>query len=193
MCSSDLLLNQEEESRDRFSEATRLIELYDHPAAAAALDDFERGAFSPADQLARKEQAAELRKRLAAQSAEEQRLRLEALALAERQKRGPALADVAETHRRAAEYLDAFNQVGGTLKTRLKAIFADPEGLVSACRQFLDRTRNEVSLQQATLNKAMSEEQIADLAAAAEALERLRLLLRTLTEAKYKEIGRAHV
>ena len=78
--------------------------------------------------------------------------------------------------------LDALNQVGGTLRTRLKAIFADPEGLVSACRQFLDRTRNEVSLQQAALNKAMGEEQIADLAAAAEALERLRLLLRTLTE-----------
>ena len=54
----NILKTQEEESRDRFSEASRLIELHDHPAALAALEEFERGGLSPANQAARKEETA---------------------------------------------------------------------------------------------------------------------------------------
>ncbi len=187
----NVLKTQEEESMDRFSEATRLIELYDHPAALAALDEFERGGLSAADQAARKAQTAKLRERLAAQSAAEQKLRLEALALAARAKQGLTLSDVAETNRRATAYLLEFHQVGATLQARLKTIFPDPEALVSACRQFLDRTRNDIALQQAALNKAMGDENIADVAAAAEALERLRGLLRTLADAGDKDLDSA--
>lgn len=187
----NVLKTQEEESRDRFSEASRLIELYDHPAALVALDEFERGGLSAADQSARKAQTAPLRERLASQTAAEQRLRLEALALADRRKQGLTLGNVAETEGRASKYLQEFNQVGSALQSRLKTILPEPETLVSACRQLLDRTRNDVATQIATLNKAMGEDNATDLAKAAEALERLRELLRTLTEAKDKDLDSA--
>jgi len=187
----NFLKSQEEESRDRFSEAARLIELYDHPAALAALDEFERGGLSAADQAARKAQTVPLRARLANQSADEQRLRLEALALADRRRQGLTLGNVAETERRSAKYLQEFNAVGGALQSRLKAILPEPEALLSACRQFLDRTRNDVAAQIALLNKAMADDSATDLTKAAEALERLRLLLKTLTDAKDKDLDAA--
>lgn len=186
----NILKTQEEESRDRFSEASRLIELYDHPAALVALDEFERGGLSAADQAARKAQTAPLRQRLNAQTAEEQRLRLEALALADRRKQGLTLGNVAETESRAGKYLEDANRVGAALQARLKAILPEPEALLSACRQLLDRTRNDVAAQIATLNKAMGDDN-ADLTKAAEALERLRLLLKTLTDAKDKDLDSA--
>jgi hypothetical protein len=184
----NILKTQEEESRDRFSEASRLIELYDHPAALVALDEFERGGISATDQAARKAQTVPLRQRLATQNADEQRLRLEALALADRRKQGLALGNVAETESRANKYLQEFNQVGGTLQTKLKAILPEPEELLSACRQMLARTRDEVATQIAALNKAMGDDNVTDLTKAAEALERLRLLLKTLTDAKDKDL-----
>jgi len=184
----NILKTQEEESRDRFSEASRLIELYDHPAALVALDEFERGGISAADQAARKAQTVPLRQRLTTQNADEQRLRLEALALADRRKQGLTLGNVAETESRANKYLQELNQVGGTLQTKLKAILPEPEELLSACRQMLDRTRNDVATQIAVLNKAMGDDNVTDLTKAAEALERLRLLLKTLTDAKDKDL-----
>jgi len=187
----NILKTKEEESRDRFSEASRLIELYDHPAALAALDEFVRGGISAADQAARKAEAAPLRQRLATQLADEQRLHLEALALADRRKQGLTIGNVAETESRAGKYLKEYNQVGGNLQSKLKAILPEPEALLSACRQLLDRTRNDVATQIALLNKAMGEDKIADLAKAVEALEHLRLLLKTLTEAKDKDLDSA--
>ena len=187
----NILKTQEEESRDRFSEATRLIELYDHPAALVALDEFERGGLSSADQAARKAQTATLRQRLAAQVADEQRLRLEALALADRRKQGLTLGNVAETESRAARYLQEFNQVGGSLQSRLKAVLPEPEALLSACRQLLDRTRNDVATQIAALNKAMGDENVSDVTKAAETLDHLRALLKTLTDAKVKDLDSA--
>ncbi len=188
----NILKSQEEETRDRFSEASRLIELYDHPAALSALDEFERGGLSATNQAARKDQTTKLRQRLASQVADEQRLRLEARALADRRKQGLALANIAETENRAAKYLKEFNQVGGTLQTRLKAILPEPEALLSECRQLLDRTRNDVSAQIAALNKAMGEsESIADVTAAAESLERLRQLIKTLADAGDKDLDSA--
>jgi len=184
----NFLKTQEEESRDRFSEASRLIELYDHPAALAALAEFEKGGLSAADQAARKAQTIPLRERLTSQTADEQRLRLEALALADRRKQGLTLGNVAETESRATKYLQEFNHVGGTLQTKLKAILPEPETLLSACRQFLDRTRNDVAVQIAVLNKAMGEENATDLTKAAEALEHLRVLLKTLADAKDKDL-----
>ena len=188
----NILKTQEEESRDRFSEASRLIELHDHPAALAALEEFERGGLSPANQAARKEETAKLRQRLAAQVADEQRLRLEARALSDRRKQGLNLGNIAETEHRANKYLQEFNRVGGTLQTKLKAILPEPEALLSECRQLLDRTRNDVSAQIAALNKAMGEsENVADLTAAAESLERLRLLIKTLADAGDKDLDSA--
>jgi hypothetical protein len=187
----NILKTKEEESRDRFSEASRLIELYDHPAALAALDEFVRGGISAADQAARKAEAAPLRNRLTTQLADEQRLHLEALALADRRKQGLTIGNVAETESRAGKYLKEYNQVGGNLQSKLKAILPEPEALVSACRQLLDRTRNDVATQIALLNKAMGDDKIADLAKAVEALEHLRLLLKTLTEAKDKDLDSA--
>ena len=187
----NILKTQEEESRDRFSEASRLIELYDHPAAFVALDEFERGGISAANQAIRKEQTTKLRQRLALQNADEQRLRLEALALADRRKQGLTLGNVAETESRATKYLEEFNLVGGVLQTKLKAILPEPEGLLSACRQMLDRTRNDVATQIAVLNKAMGDDNLTDLTKAAEALEHLRLLLKTLADAKDKDLDSA--
>ena len=187
----NILKTKEEESRDRFSEASRLIELYDHPAALVALDEFERGGISAADQAVRKAQTAPLRQRLATQNADGQRLHLEALALADRRKQGLTLGNVAETESRASKYLQEFNQVGGSLQSKLKAILPEPEGLLSACRQMLDRTRNDVATQIVLLNKAMGDDNVSDLAKAAEALERLRLLLKTLTDAKDKDLDSA--
>jgi hypothetical protein len=187
----NILKAQEEESRGRFSEATRLIELYDHPAALAALDDFERGGLSAADQAERKAQTKALRQRLAAQGAVEQRLRLEALALADRRKQGLNLGNVAETENRSAKYLEEFNQVGGSLRTRLLAVLPEPDGLLSACRQLLDRTRNDVAVQISVLNKAMGDGTLTDVTKAAEALEHLRALLKTLTDAKAKDLDAA--
>jgi hypothetical protein len=189
----NILRSQEEQALDRFSEATRLVELHDHPAALAALDDFERGGFATtaAELAALKEQTAPLRRRLDAQMATEQRLRLEALALADRRRQGLTLADVAATEARAAKYLEEFNRVGAALQTSLKAIFPEPETLVSACRQLLDRTRNDVAAQIAVLNKAMGEDSAADLTKAAEALDRLRLLIKTLSDAKEKDLDSA--
>ncbi len=187
----NILKAQEEESRDRFSEASRLLELHDHPAALAALDEFERGGLSASDQAARKAETIPLRLRLATQTAAEQRLRLEAVALADRRKQGLTLGDVAETESRTAAYLREFNQVGGALQTKLLTILPEPEGLLSACRQFLDRTRNDVATQLATLNKAMGDDNVGDVTKAAEALDRLRVLLKTLTDAKVKDLDSA--
>jgi hypothetical protein len=78
--------------------------------------------------------------------------------------------------------------MGGALQTKLKAILPEPEGLLSACRQMLDRTRNDVATQIAVLNKAMGDDNVTDLTKAAEALERLRLLLKTLNDAKDKDL-----
>ena len=187
----NILKTREEESRDRFSEASRLIELYDHPAALVALDEFERGGISASDQATRKAQTIALRQRLATQNSDEQRLRLEALALTDRRKQGLTLSNVAETESRANKYLQEFNQIGGTLQSKLKAILPDPEGLLSACRQMLDRTRNDVATQIAVLNKAMGDDNVTDLTKAAEALEHLRLLLKTLTDAKDRDLDSA--
>jgi hypothetical protein len=187
----NLLKAEEAETLGRFSEAARLLELHDHPAALTALEEFERGGISAGDKAARKAQAAPLRERLGAQAAEEQRLRLEALALAERAKEGLTLANVAETEARAERYLRDFNQVGGALRTKLRGVLAEPDKLLSTCRQFLDRARNDVAAQIAVLNKAMGEDNGADLSKAAEALERLRLLLKTLTDAKDKDLDSA--
>ena len=188
----NVLRTKEEETRDRFSEAARLVELYDHTAAAIALDEFERGSLSAAGEASRKAQTTPLRLRLAEQVAAEQRLRLEARSLADRRAQGLNLGNIAETHRRAAKYLEEFNHAGASLQTRLKAVFPEPEGLLSACRQMLDRTRNDISLQLAALNKAMGEtENVADLATAAETLERLRQLIKTLMDAGDKDLDSA--
>ena len=114
-----------------------------------------------------------------------------ALALADRRKHGLTLGNLAETESRANKYLQEFNQLGGTLQTKLKAILPEPEGLLSACRQMLDRTRNDVATQIAALNKAMGDDNVTDHTKAAEALEHLRLLLKTLTEAKDKDLDSA--
>lgn len=187
----NVLKTQAEESQDRFSEAARLLELYDHTSAQAALEAFERGSISAADQATRKEQALPLRARLSAQNETERRLSLEARALADRRLQGLALGNVAETENRADKYLKEYDQVGGTLQTKLKAILPEPEALLSACRQLLDRTRNDMAVQIAILNKAMGEATVGDLTKTAEALERLRSLLKTLTDAKFKDLDSA--
>jgi len=55
----------------------------------------------------------------------------------------------------------------------------------------LDRTRNDVATQIAALNKAMGDDNVTNLTKAAEALEHLRVLLKTLTEAKDKDLDSA--
>jgi hypothetical protein len=55
----------------------------------------------------------------------------------------------------------------------------------------LDRTRNDVATQIAVLNKAMGDDNVTDLTKAAEALEHLRLLLKTLTDAKDRDLDSA--
>ena len=187
----NILKARDEQSRDRFSEASRLMELYDHPAALTALDEFERGGFSASDQIARQAQTVPLRQRLIAQNTAEQRLRLEAVALAEQRKQGLTLGNVVETESRAAKYLQEYNEVGGALRAKLEVLLPAPESLLSACRQLLARTREEVTTEVATLNKLIGEGEITDVARAADTLEHLRVLLKTLAAAKVADLDSA--
>ena len=183
---------QEEASMGRFSEAKRLLELHDHEAARTALEDFERGAVSAADRSAREKQTSPLREQLERQLAVEQRLSLEARQLAERRRQGLTPGNLAETKTRSARYLEEHGAVGESLRRRLDALFPDPAELVAACEAELDRLRGELEAQSAVLAKAMGDEAVvADSKTAVAALDRMRVILKTLTEAKDKDLDSA--
>lgn len=188
----NLQRQQEEETLGRFSEAARLVELYEHDAALRALDEFERGGAGAAEQERRKADARPLRETLAAQMALEQKLRLEARQLAETGKSGVNDDNVAEVARRSAAYLRSLGEVGPALRERLKSALPDPEGLAAASQNHLGRLRQELAVRTAELNKAVGDvAAIAEPARTMETLERLRRLLKTLGEAGDRDLDSA--
>jgi len=188
----NLQRQQEEETLGRFSEATRLVELYDHDAALRALDEFERGGSGAAELERRKAASRPLRETLAQQIAVEQKLRLEARQLAETGKSGVTDGNVAEVARRSAAYLKSLGEAGPALRERLKAVLPDPEGLAAASQNHLGKLRQELAVRTAALNKAVGDSvAIADPVRAMETLERLRLLLKILGEAGDRDLDSA--
>ncbi|MGA1337521.1 MAG: hypothetical protein ACO34G_03000 [Opitutales bacterium] len=188
----NLQRQQEEETLGRFSEAARLVELYEHDAALRALDEFERGGAGAAAQARRKAAARPRRAPLAAQMALEQKLRLEARQLAETGKSGVNDDNVAEVARRSAAYLRSLGEVGPALRERLKSALPDPEGLAAASQNHLGRLRQELAVRTAELNKAVGDvAAIAEPARTMETLERLRRLLKTLGEAGDRDLDSA--
>ncbi len=180
--------SQEQTAHDRFSEAVRLIELYDHKNALSALDEFER---SPAEDATRTQQALELRKRITAQVAVELRLLVEARQLAERTK-ALTLANLADTHRRVRAYNDEMSKVGSDLQSRLKTVFPEPDALIATCQLKLDQARTELSTLLVGLRKAMGDgDNITDIAAAVSTVDQLRLVLKTLADTGSKELDEA--
>ncbi len=188
----NLQRQQEEETLGRFSEAARLVELYEHDAALRALDEFERGGAGAAEQERRKADARPLRETLAAQMALEQKLRLEARQLAETGRSGVNDDNVAEVARRSAAYLRSLGEAGPALRERLKAVLPDPEGLAAASQNHLGRLRQELAARTAELNKSVGDvAAIADPVRAMETLERLRRLLKILGEAGDRDLDSA--
>lgn len=188
----NLQRQQEEETLGRFSEAARLVELYDHDAARRALDEFERGGSGAAELERRKADARPLRETLAKQAAVEQQLRLEARQLAETAKQGLTDGNVAEVARRSAAYLKALAEAAPALRDRLKDALPDPEGLAAASQAHLGKLRQELAARTAALNKAVGDSvAIADPVRAMETLERLRLLLKILGESGDRDLDSA--
>ena len=187
----NLKTNQEQDAHDRFSEVTRLVEIYDHKNALAALDGFERTGNPSTDDPTRKEKILELRKKLAGQIAAENRLLAEARQLAERAK-VLTLANLADTNRRIRAYLEEVNKVGSGLQGRLKEVFAEPEALIAVCQLKLDQAHTELSTLLISLRKAMGEgDNINDIAAAVTHVDQLRLVLKTLADTGSKELDEA--
>jgi hypothetical protein len=186
------LRQQAEATMGRFAEATRLLELHDHEAARAALDEYERGAVTAAERSSRQAQAQPLRDRLANQLNEEQRLALEARQLADRRRQGLTPGNLADTKTRATRYLEEYTATGDALRRRLDTLYPDPEALVAACEAELDRLRRELEQQSIALAKAIGDgAAVADSKAAVLALDRMRILLKTLTEARVKDLDSA--
>lgn len=178
---------QDEDSRDRVSEIVRLLELYDHPAALKALGLLERS--TDEKDAARQAQLAQFRQRYTAQTANEQRLRTEATELANRRRSGLTSANIADTRQRIEKYLQDLSQVGPELTARLQAIFPAPETMRAAANQSLEEARTDLTLQRTALRKALGDgDSVADIAAAADALERLRTTLATLAASGVKEL-----
>ncbi|MEO0039978.1 MAG: hypothetical protein RIS38_926 [Verrucomicrobiota bacterium] len=183
---------QNEAVMGRFSEAKRLLELHDHEAARTALEDFEKAGASAVEREDRQKQTSPLREQLERQLAVEQRLTLEARQLAERQRQGLTPGNLAETKTRAVRYLEEHGAVGETLRRRLDALFPEPTVLAAACEAELDRLRAELETQSSTLAKAIGVEAVvADSKTAVAALDRMRVILKTLTEAKDKDLDSA--
>lgn len=192
LVAANILRQRAETTAGKFSEAVRLIELFDHVGGAKALEEYEQGGSTSAENTARQAGARPLRERLAAQNLIELRLRREARELAELFQAGLNLATVAETRRRAEAYLAERDRTGDRLRARLEAELPEPERLVSACRQFLDRVRNDLSSQIVALNQVLGgPESPTQPALAEEALRRLRQLIRCLVEAGDKDLDGA--
>jgi hypothetical protein len=184
-------MNQEQEAHDRFSEALRLVELYDHRNALAAVEELERNSGQAGDDAARKEQISALRQRLTTQLAAEQRLLAEARQLAERAK-GLNVGNLAEMTRRIHAYADEYNKVGSNLRLRLKEVFPEPDALIAACQLLLDQTRANLAGQRIILRKAMGDgENITDISAAVSAVDQLRPALKALADCGVKELDAA--
>ena len=182
---------QREAARDQLSEARRLVELYDHPAALKALKKYESEPNAAVEEATRRGQTKELNERIAAQTAAEQRLSTEAHQLNDIGQKGPTVANLAETTKRVERYQESFNRAPG-LQARLKAIFPDPEALLAACRLMQDQVRTDLTQQRVALHKAMGDgETITDITTAADALDKLRVVLRTLSDGGVKELDEA--
>ncbi len=187
----NLKTDREQVVQSRFSEAVRLVELYDHQNALTALDEFERSTGQIAADPTRKEQVQELRKRLNAQLVVEQRLLVEARQLAERAK-ALTLANLADTHRRVRAYHDELSKVGSELQSHLKEVFPAPDALIAASQLKLDQARTELSALLVGLRKAMGDgDNITDIAAAVSTVDQLRLVLKTLADTGSKELDEA--
>ena len=188
----NFIRQQEEESLGRFSEANRLLELYDHAGARGALEAFENGGASAAEKARRLADARPLREKLRAQLAAEQRLTVEALQLAERARAGLDPGTLADTRDRVKRYLAELGQVGPALREQLARRFPAPESLAAACQAEIDRLRREIETLTTALNKAIGDSPaIADSAAAVATLERLRASLRALAELREKDLDSA--
>jgi hypothetical protein len=183
--------NQLESAHDQLSEARRLIELYDHPAALKALHKYENEPNIAIDEATRREQTKELSARIAVQNATLQRLSTEAHQLHDIRQKGLTIANLAETTKRVEHYQEEFNKAPG-LQSRLKVIFPEPEALLAACRLMQNQVRTDLTNQRVALHKAMGEgENITDITAAVDALDKLRLILRALTDGGAKELDEA--
>ena len=170
---------ERQETSELFAEATSKMDGGDHEQAARALDGIVRRRGTGTS--GQREQEEKLRTRIAEAREAELKLRGESLYLQARRTEGVTLANLAATHRRAMDYEAALGKVGEATRERLAKVFAEPGELTATCERLIESARAELGARRAELRKQLEgAPTIPDIAAASQALDRIRTLLAVL-------------
>lgn len=155
-----------------------LIARWDHPAAEKAMLAL------PSSGGAAGEEIAGLRSALESNRRTEAALREDAAYLRDVLKAGVRAEDAAKVERRLRAHLTRLESAGAIARESVEKEFPDAGRLAAECARALDQARSELSAQTAALKAALGEgERASDPAAAVAALDRIKSLVRLLTEA----------
>ncbi len=154
-----------------------LVARWEHGAAEKALQSLPTGVATP-------EELAALRAALDANRRTETGLREDAAYLRDVLKAGVRAEEAAKAERRLRAYLTRLEAAGAAARESLEKEFSEGGRLAAECARSLDQARSDLSAQAAALKAALGEgERAADPAAAVAALDRMKALVRLLTEA----------
>ena len=154
-----------------------LITRWDHAAAEKALQSL------PAEGRAAGE-VSELRSKLEANRRAEAALREDAAYLRDVLRAGVRAEDAAKVERRLRAHLARLESAGSVVRESVEKDFPEAGRLAAECARALEQARSELSAQAAALKAALGEgERAADPAAAVAALDRMKTLVRLLTDA----------
>lgn len=155
-------------------QARTLVARWEHAAAARALDSLPAAG----------DEVAKLRSDLEANRKAEATLQEDAAYLRGALKAGVRAEDAAKVARRLRYYLERLEKAGAAARETLEKEFTEPGRLSAECARALDQARAELAAQAATLKAALGEgEKASDPSAAVAALDRMKALIRILTEA----------
>ncbi len=165
-------------SEERLDEARALVARWDHAGAAKALDSLGGTGGATGEEVAK------LRAAMEANRKADAALHEDAAYLRDVRASGVKAADAAKVDRRLRAYLTRLEEAGAAARESLDKDFPNPGALAGECARALDQARAELAAQATALKVALGEgEKAADARAAVSALDRMRTLIRLLTEA----------
>ncbi|MFM7398310.1 MAG: hypothetical protein ACKO4N_05000, partial [Verrucomicrobiota bacterium] len=154
-----------------------LVARWEHAAAEKALQSLPPGVATP-------EELSGLRTAMESNRRTETGLREDAAYLRDVLKAGVRAEDAAKVERRLRAYMTRLEAAGAAVRESLEKDFPEGGRLAAECARALDQARTDLSAQAAALKAALGEgERAADPAAAVAALDRMKALVRLLSEA----------
>ncbi len=181
------------EARRNFQEIRSLLEAWDTETAAQKLTNDNKNYTLNEKSSEFLDEYTEIKKEIQTQRETLTTLRTEASYLQQAFQSGINLSNYAEVNTHAKAYLQAITQVGPKAAEDLKKVCPDPALILSSCQKITEDSRAQLFNLRIQLKKSIgSNDKISDLPSAINTIEKIRLLILSLSIAGVKDLDEAN-